>query len=353
MKWARSTWFLLLCSLGAVLPSTATQQSDPQEVETCLACHGDSTLEISLPSGEVRSLYVEPTAFAASIHGNKLACTDCHADITEIPHSPKPFRTLREFSVAYYEACKSCHFANYTKLLDSAHYARLAQGDQRAPLCVDCHGAHSITPLNKPRSQLSKTCAKCHQEISAVYSQSVHGRALLGGNSQDVPVCTDCHRSHDIADPRTWNWRRNIPQLCGGCHGNRELMAKYGVSRDVFQTYLADFHGMTSSLYREEKAAPPTITALCTDCHGVHDITKVQEPNSRVVKANLVKVCQQCHPDASENFPSAWLSHYEASWKQAPLVYMVELFYKIFIPFIVGGLILQIGLNLWRVVANR
>ena len=71
------------------------------------------------------------------------------------------------------------------------------------------------------------------------------------------------------------------------------------------------------------------------------------------MQANLVKVCQQCHPDASENFPAAWLSHYKPSWQHARLVYLVQLFYTIFIPLVVGGLILQVGLNLWRVVVNR
>lgn len=31
-----------------------------------------------------------------------------------MPHPAKPFKTLREFSIAYYEQCKRCHFANYT-----------------------------------------------------------------------------------------------------------------------------------------------------------------------------------------------------------------------------------------------
>ncbi|MBI4465007.1 MAG: cytochrome c3 family protein [Acidobacteria bacterium] len=353
MRWLHPGYFLFALSLAAVPPSKAAQQSGPQEAEICLACHGDSTLELTLPSGEIRSLYVEQQAFAASVHGNTLVCTDCHTDMTEVPHSSKPFQTLREFSVAYYEACKRCHFDNYTKLLDSVHYSRMVQGDPQAPLCVDCHDAHATTSPDEPRSEISKTCATCHPDISATYSQSVHGQALLGENNRDVPVCTDCHRSHDIADPRTWDWRLNIPQLCGTCHANPDLMAKYGLSRDVFQTYLADFHGMTASLYRDEKAVPSTVIALCTDCHGIHDISRVQEPGSRVVQANLAKVCQQCHPDASENFPAAWLSHYEPSWQHARLVYLVELFYMIFIPFVIGGLVLQVGLNLWRVVVNR
>jgi hypothetical protein len=32
---------------------------------------------------------------------------------------------------------------------------------------------------------------------------------------------------------------------------------------------------------------------------------------------------------------------------------MVQLFYKFLIPFMIGGLVLQIALHLWRVVVNR
>jgi hypothetical protein len=95
------------------------------------------------------------------------------------------------------------------------------------------------------------------------------------------------------------------------------------------------------------------VTALCIDCHGVHDITTTQAATSPVLRANLVKTCRKCHPAASESFPDAWLSHYEPSFKRAPMVYAVKLFYMVFIPFIIGGLVLQMLLHLWRVVVNR
>jgi hypothetical protein len=47
------------------------------------------------------------------------------------------------------------------------------------------------------------------------------------------------------------------------------------------------------------------------------------------------------------------MSHYEPSWKKAPLVYGVQLFYNILIPFMISGLVLQMLLHFWRVVVNR
>jgi predicted CXXCH cytochrome family protein len=255
--------------------------------------------------------------------------------------------------VAYYEQCKRCHFPTYSKTLDSVHNAAVARGDRTAPVCVDCHGAHDIQPPNKPKSRISQTCAKCHQGVSATYTKSVHGVMLLEEKNGDVPVCTDCHRTHNIAGPRSAGWRLNSPELCGSCHTNAKLMAKYGLSTNVLQTYLADFHGMTASLHRSRKSESAPFTALCIDCHGVHDITRTKEPGSHVMRANLLKTCQRCHPGATANFPQAWLSHYEPSWNKAPIVYGVKIFYAILIPFMIGGLAIQILMHLWRVVVNR
>jgi predicted CXXCH cytochrome family protein len=179
----------------------------------------------------------------------------------------------------------------------------------------------------------------------------VHGRFLE--QSDDVPGCADCHKSHDVAGPRDGAWQKRTPALCGSCHANKALMEKYGISTAVANTYVADFHGMTASLQSSGTPRDATVVALCTDCHGVHDISKVDEPGSRVLKANLVKTCARCHEGASENFPAAWMSHYEPTWEKAPLVYGVQLFYDVLIPFMIAGLVLQILLHFWRMVVNR
>jgi predicted CXXCH cytochrome family protein len=330
----------------------ASGPSEPPSNEVCLACHGNPAASTKLADGEALPLYVNPKQFAHSVHGGKLACTDCHADITSVPHPARHFNSRRAMSLAYYELCKRCHFAQYGRLLDGVHYAALAKGNKNAPTCVDCHGSHYIGPPDRPRTRVSATCGKCHRAVAAAYGRSVHGEALAKGNA-DVPVCTDCHRPHDNTNPMSVAWHLRIPRLCARCHTNQELMAKYGISTHVLTTYLADFHGMTASLYRSEDLKPAMFTATCTDCHGVHDITRVEGLGSKVMEAHLLKVCQRCHPGATANFPAAWLGHYEPSLKHAPLVYLVKLFYMIFIPFVIGGLIIQILLHLWRVVVNR
>jgi len=130
-------------------------------------------------------------------------------------------------------------------------------------------------------------------------------------------------------------------------------MSKYGLSPAVLKTYLQDFHGTTNTLLQEQSPLIWSKEAVCTDCHGIHDITKIDDPQSRVLRANLVKTCQECHPDATDNFPAAWLSHYEPSLTKAPLVFVVDIFYKIFIPFIAGGMVLHVFVDLWRILSGR
>jgi predicted CXXCH cytochrome family protein len=218
---------------------------------------------------------------------------------------------------------------------------------------VDCHGSHEIVRPQQPRVGISQTCAKCHQGVFDAYIESVHGRGLTNGEAADVPVCTDCHRAHDIAGPSNQVWRLESPDACGRCHGDEALMRKYGISANVLQTYLADFHGMTTAVERVNPSADGRVGAVCTDCHGVHDITKTDEEGSRVIRANLEKTCQRCHPGAGANFPNAWMKHYEPTFANAPLVFGVRWAYLLFIPFMIGGLILQVLLHLWRVAVNR
>ncbi len=319
----------------------------------CLSCHGQPGLSMDLVSGEKLQLYVDPQIMANSIHGNKLLCTDCHTSITAYPHPKRNINTHREYSIAQYELCKQCHFANYTKSLDSVHYQVLSKGGTNTPLCTDCHGAHNVGEPNQPRSKISATCSKCHLNINSQYIQSVHGKALIEDNNYDVPVCTDCHPSHTIEDPRTPAFRSQSIDLCSNCHSDKNLMSKYNISTNVVQTYLQDFHGSTVALMSKENRDIWVKTAVCTDCHGVHDIKMVNDAESRVIKDNMVATCAKCHPDSSTNFPEAWLSHYEPTISKAPLVFLVQWGYRIMIPVIIVGILIHILIDLWRALTNR
>lgn len=342
---------LVLAAALLVVPQAAPSQAP--DADTCLTCHADPQLTMTAADGTTVSMQVDGAMLTRSVHA-KLACADCHVGKADVPHESRSIASRRDLTLAYDEQCRRCHFSNYTKTLDSVHQAAVARGDRTAPVCVDCHGSHDIQPPSAPRTRISDTCARCHQGAATAYAKSVHGRLLGTAAAADVPVCTDCHRSHDIGGPHQQKWGLSTTDICGRCHANEPLMKKYGLSTAVLSTYLADFHGKTSAL-RQHQGTTPTgnVVARCTDCHGVHDIERADDPKSPVMKANLQKTCQKCHADANANFPDAWLSHYEPSLKKAPVVYAVKLGYMVLIPFMIGGLGLQILLHLWRLMVNR
>ena len=335
------------------LPPQLSPTPPSQPNDLCMACHGTSGSAVTFPDGQSVSITISEDVFRQSVHGGLLVCQDCHLGYERVPHRPIIVDSYRDYVLAQYETCKRCHFSNYTKTLDSVHYKVMSAGYKQAPVCTDCHGAHNVSPPSQPRSRIVQTCAQCHPAIYSTYQESVHGQALMNGENPDVPTCTYCHGVHSIRDPRTSSFRLEIPQLCGSCHADKERMAKYGLSTSVLGTYLKDFHGVTVSLARKKDPDILSFEAVCTDCHGTHNIVSTSDPSSPVIKANLVETCRQCHPGASQNFSSAWLSHYEPSITRAPLVFLVKVFYSIMIPMSVIGLGIQVALNLWRSAINR
>ncbi len=321
---------------------------------TCLGCHSNAGLNIQLASGEVLPLMVKPQVYSASVHGVAgLTCISCHTNISGYPHPKVTAGDRRSFQLERYTQCKTCHEKQYKDTLDSNHARALAAGDRQAAICTDCHGAHDTSKPNQPRQKVSATCQKCHSKVYDQYAGSVHGKALADTSNPDVPVCTDCHGAHRQEDPRTAAFRLKSPDVCGRCHADAPLMKKYGISTDVFNTYVADFHGTTVKLFEKQHPDQPTNKAVCTDCHGIHDIRTVTDANATVVKENLLVTCRRCHPDATANFPDSWVGHFQPSPQRHALVYYVNLFYRILIPAVLGAMILFVLLDAVRRLVSR
>jgi predicted CXXCH cytochrome family protein len=326
------------------------------DADYCLACHSQPDRELTFENGDVVSITIDADALHDSVHGadnpwQPLDCTDCHGRYT-YPHNPPTLAGRREYNLERYTLCADCHQRNYENSLDSVHEVALEEGKVEAAVCTDCHGAHDTPPPDEPRERISHTCEQCHSEIFNTYSGSVHGEALLQDSNPDVPTCINCHGVHNIGDPTTVLARLNSPELCAGCHADQELMDRYDVSTEVFDTYVADFHGTTVTLFAHQDPNLETNKAVCFDCHGVHDIRPADDPNSGI-KVNLLETCRQCHPDASENFPDAWTSHYQPSLENNTLVYLVNQFYRIFIPATLGFFGFLVVTDIFRKVRTR
>ncbi len=327
------------------------------EKQYCQNCH-EHKLSMKFRDGEKMSVQVDLSVLETSVH-SKLRCSDCHYGYSSEEHPEKRFRSRRDYVIASSENCRRCHFANYTKTLDSVHYDLLSHGNLKAPVCNDCHGSHQIAHIThgvKGGLITTQRCKRCHPAIYETYAKSVHGNALINEQNQDVPICIDCHTAHDIQNPLTLEYHEKIPQMCGNCHANPAVVGKYGLSTDVVKTYLSDFHGVTLGFYkkqREELYKPARPIAVCNDCHGTHNIISTVSVAPATVKKNLVKRCRKCHKDATANFPNAWLFHYKPSLSKFPMIFIVDSIYKIFLPIMWAGLILQVLLHIWRYAVNR
>jgi len=151
---------------------------------------------------------------------------------------------------------------------------------QTANTCLDCHGALD-PPLQVTEAQFSQdihsqkglTCAGCH-----------------GGD----PTKADMDAMSKSAGFRGKIERGQIPALCGRCHSDGTFMRQYnpGLRTDQLSQYQTSVHGKLL-------AKGDTKVAVCTDCHGVHDLRAPSDAASRVYPLNVAKTCARCHADAS------------------------------------------------------
>lgn len=336
--------------------------------EVCLGCHSQPDLTMTLENGDILELVVSSNEYNASVHGKKgYACVQCHTLVGNYPHPAWNAPSRRDATIVLNNTCSRCHIAQAEKAQDSVHAAALDSGNKNAAVCTDCHTAHAVRQLTDLSTGkllaashvlIPQMCAQCHNAIYDKYKASVHGAALINENNQDVPTCIDCHGVHNIEDPTTSYFRLRSPQMCSKCHTDPKVMGKYGISTNVLDTYVADFHGTTVSVFEKQSPDAEVNKAVCYDCHGIHDILRVDDPVSGIqIKENLLVRCKICHPDATTNFPSAWLSHYTPSPENNRFVYFVDLFYKLFIPAVLGGMgllvALDVGHTLWKKIQKH
>ena len=319
---------------AAELPHPAEMLAD----NPCLTCHEDALTAVG------KSAHRDPAGGSAL----RATCAACHGE-HDVRRVGDPTSKVSPSHVA--ERCLGCH--DKQEYLEGVHgHAVSVAGLDIAATCVSCHGGHDIQAHTEvtsrtARRNISFTCGKCHGRVGDTYRASVHGAALMEADNPDVPTCVDCHEAHGTVDPVLPRFRQGSPEICGKCHANATMMAKYGLSTEVFSTYVADFHGTTAELFRATTPNQPLNQAVCYDCHGHHDIASVKEAGAGAVESKLVQRCQRCHPGATASFMSAWTGHYVPSPSKFPLIYYVRLFYNLVIPATVGFFLLYIAIDVW------
>lgn len=272
----------------------AAAAKDPASAPSCVTCHGGHDV-------------VKATDRRSKTHSLNVAklCGDCHQ--THAGPNGAPANG------------KGGGLDRVNSYLDSVHGRAITQsGLNVAASCADCHGAHKVLPsaeASSPtnRGNVAATCGTCHEGLQAVFAESVHGLAAGKGNSK-APVCSDCHTSHAITRTSTPDFVLDIVNECGTCHDQVGPGSTRRTS--LYETYRRSYHGQVNSLGSAR-------AARCSDCHGAHDVRRIEDPQSPLRAEARVATCRKCHAGANASFAlfEAHADHRDA--KRYPLLHAI------------------------------
>ncbi len=142
-------------------------------------------------------------------------------------------------------------------------------------------------------SSASGRCATCHPAERVAFEKSPHAREGVR--------CVSCHGGDDTSlDQATAHSRgftgkparQSIPRLCASCHSDEDRMRPYDLPVDQLALYQTSGHG-------RQLAAGNLKVAVCSDCHGAHDVLAADDPASRVYVTNVPRTCGACHGDST------------------------------------------------------
>jgi cytochrome b subunit of formate dehydrogenase len=301
-------------ALLVAVSADAQEAPAPIERQVCSECH------------EVERL-------RTMVHGPDVACLSCHAADS---HREMP----RDSTVAARDRsalCASCHSD-----LQPTHTTVTSD----APVCTDCHAAHTDPPVAEAIPLIAQRCGACHDDELSAFMGGAHAASIdPAGPNADVPSCQACHPSHDPAWASRRGARLEATALCIRCHSDELLIGSYDLPELAAASYEDDFHGTTLQYlwnHPDGDPAQPEIL-ICSDCHGEHDVTWLATDA-------VVGVCLECHEGADERIAGAWIGHDKVGPDNAVLIWAIRLFYYSFVPLVLGGLTLNIMLEIghWR-----
>ncbi len=185
--------------------------------------------------------------------------------------------------------CLACHDQfNLEKFKTSIH------GSNQ---CTSCHG--DIKEIPHPEKLAKVQCSSCHDIEAQIYYSSDHGKALKKG--APAAQCLDCHgEPHSLLNSRDQNSpvnRLNIHKTCARCHEDEKKMEPFHLlEKAPFKSYAKSVHGIALI----EKGI--TSAAVCTDCHGSHDLHAPTNPNSKIYRRNVPQTCGKCHENVLRTY---------------------------------------------------
>ena len=254
------------------------------KTRTCLTCHSQRGIIKYFENNESIEAYVETEAFKESVH-NFLTCPECHSGFSADSHPKRRFRTKEQYRIKSSRICRGCH-SNKQITAKPIHASLLKTEEQgKAPICTDCHGSHSMTPVSGGTilSSEKEYCLRCHGfDFHLIFKSGeilplTVDSSLLQSSAHSRLSCSDCHFgfSSEEHPQRTFKSKRDYiiasSDSCRRCHF------------DKYSKTLESIHYSLRSVGNQN-------TPVCTDCHGAHAVSFVQK--DRIFSSAQ---CKKCH----------------------------------------------------------
>ncbi|HEY5674834.1 MAG TPA: cytochrome c3 family protein [Malonomonas sp.] len=163
------------------------------------------------------------------------------------------------------EACLECH----GDVVSAEEFSASVHGMNG---CVACHVELTDVNLHMEGELMPEPvrCVRCHKKETAEHYSSVHKLNEIG--------CASCHST--IHSQMAWMGDKRIAiSKCAECHdGSHEV-------------YNESIHGKAVEAGNMDSAA-------CLDCHNLHQIQEIGDPDDHDTRAFHTEVCLKCHGDS-------------------------------------------------------
>jgi hypothetical protein len=149
--------------------------------------------------------------------------------------------------------------------------------------CIDCH-LQLEDQLKTPTNNMA-TDIHFRNGISC---QDCHGGDADSSLAEDMEAAMNTKKGY-IGAPK----RNEIPKFCSKCHSDVAYIRDFNpnLPTDQYQQYLTSQHGM-------KLMTGDTKVAVCTDCHGIHNIQPANSATSKVFPNNIPETCGKCHSNS-------------------------------------------------------
>ena len=306
--------------------------------ETCLLCHGHYNPIVKRDEAPRYSLWIDSAMYYQSVHA-KEGCHACHTNIDEYGHRMAGLEAMPT-------SCAPCHVEGGPN--GNGELPLEESSEAMDEMLVQYEKMLSETGFRPVEVTTLQACCRCHEEEFNTWADSIHGQESLTNPDALTPTCIDCHGAHGIlpsSDERSITHFANIPSTCLNCHDQTEIMARAGLERNIGESFKESFHGRRGEMGSMS-------VAICTTCHGVHDIYPSTDARSKVNKTRIAKTCGECHEGAQLNFASAF-THKTVSPTEQLGLYILKQIYKWVIFLLIAQFVVFAGLDVFQNYRHR